>query len=35
MSWSLNVTVDWELRDDIQQACRDIWPQVEFDVIDI
>jgi len=19
---------DWELRDDVQQACRDIWPQV-------
>jgi len=22
---------DWELRDDIQQACRDIWPQVTSD----
>jgi len=22
---------DWELRDDIQQACRDIWPQVTTD----
>ncbi len=29
---------DWELRDDIQQACRDIWPQVTtenlFDLTD-
>lgn len=19
---------DWELRDDVQQACRDLWPQI-------
>ena len=29
---------DWELRDDVQQACRDIWPQVTtenlFDLTD-
>jgi enoyl-[acyl-carrier protein] reductase/trans-2-enoyl-CoA reductase (NAD+) len=22
---------DWELRDDIQQACKDLWPQVTSD----
>jgi enoyl-[acyl-carrier protein] reductase/trans-2-enoyl-CoA reductase (NAD+) len=29
---------DWELREDVQQACRDLWPQVTsenlFDVTD-
>ena len=29
---------DWELRDDVQQACRDLWPQITtenlFDLTD-
>ncbi|MEC9482411.1 MAG: bifunctional NADH-specific enoyl-ACP reductase/trans-2-enoyl-CoA reductase, partial [Halomonas sp.] len=29
---------DWELRDDVQQACKDLWPQVTtenlFDITD-